>query len=485
MNNMITIPSIYPVTCHTDHVGPGSTFVAIRGMNEDGGDYIPQAVARGACHLVIHESAHLDSAAQKLIQASGVRLTRVADTRRALSQLAAQAFAHPARSLKIVGITGTKGKSTTAFILEHILKTAGYKTALISTVKNRILTTEFPAQLTTPQPDYLHAFFDVCRQQNVEYVIMEVAAQAVSLHRVADINFYGAVFTNFSLEHSEFYTSMDDYFHAKLGLLDLLSANAPLVLNMDDERVKQLVHSRRYTSTFSLKEVADAQATIKQVDLGGIKAQMLYGGTICHLYAPALVGTFNVYNILAASLMARHLSVGNAYIEQALLTFDGVPGRLERFDLPNGATAFIDYAHNPASYQALFSALKPLSSRLIVVFGAGGERDPIKRPAMGALAAEFADELVLTSDNPRSEDPAAIVADIRRGIDSLYAYKVQVELDRELAIKKAYEKSGPGSIIVLLGKGPEEYQLVGGKKVPFSEAALLRSLQKDAIINTI
>ncbi|MBA3954078.1 UDP-N-acetylmuramoyl-L-alanyl-D-glutamate--2,6-diaminopimelate ligase [Candidatus Dependentiae bacterium] len=481
----ITIPSLYPVTCHTDHVGPGSTFVVIQGMKEDGSVYIPRALERGATRIVIQENVELSLELQELLEKKHAELIKVADTRKALALLSAQALNYPARSLRIIAITGTKGKSTTAFLVEHLLKTAGYKTALLTTVKNKILDVEFKTELTTQQPDYLHMFFSVCKQQHIDYVVMEVAAQALTLSRVAGLSFDALLFTNFSAEHAEFYKKIDDYFDAKAALCNYLKAGAPAILNADDTRIWHLGSQLGRVISFGLGQWADVTALVQANNLQGIEAQIVTPTEKFPVTVPALVGTFNVYNILAAVGLVQALGVAINSIQQGLLSFKGVPGRLERFVLRNGAKAFIDFAHNPSSYEAVLSTLRPLSPHLIVVCGAGGDRDATKRPLMGRIAAQFADVVMVTSDNPRSEDPQEIINQVVAGIAARDLPKVHKEIDREIAIKKAYGLSHADSMLVLLGKGPDEYQIIKGVKHPFSESALLKSLQKDAAITTI
>lgn len=470
------LPLVYPVTCHTDHVGPGSTFVAIQGMKDDGVKYIENALTLGATKIVLDESVVLSPSLQALITEKKAFVMKVSNTRQALATLSAQAHQFPSRDMHIIGVTGTKGKTTTAFLIEHILRTAGYKTALLSTVKNCILDESFDAHLTTPQPDYLHTFFAVCRKQGVEYVVMEVAAQALSLHRVDTIEFDAAVFTNFSLEHSEFYASQDDYFNAKCALFRSLRPGAAAIFNGDDERVRTFAQSVPTAQIFSLKGSADFTAHIEQSDLSALKMRVTSLTKTYNLSLTALLGEFSASNVLAAIAVAEKYAIPVTIIEKALASFAGVPGRLQRFTLPNDAVAFIDNAHTPSSFEALLSALRSLSPHIIVVFGAGGNRDALKRPLMGAIATSYADSVILTTDNPRFEDPQDIIAAIQEGIEQKHVHKVQCEPDRERAIRCAYALSKPGSIIALLGKGPVEYQQIKETKIPFSEASILRSL---------
>lgn len=473
--NVISLPIIYPVTCHTDHVGPQTTFVAIKGYTHDGVDYIQTALEKGATTLVIQQDVELSPSLVESIKAHGASISRVADTRRALASLSAQALGYPADKLKILGITGTKGKTTSAFLLEHSLRSMGYKTALLSTVYNMINGYRFPMSLTTPQPDYLQIFFDVCVKAGVEYVVMEVAAQALTLSRVHGIMFDGIIFTNFDTEHAEFYPTMDEYFAAKASILHQVKSDAPCVINGDDARCAQLQdqykNAVRYGITSENVHVR-AQASLKD----HVECTTVLNGQSYTFTCPSLIGMFNVYNVLGVVTFLKELGMSPTAIAEGLQLFEKVPGRLEQYHMPNGARCIIDYAHNPSSYQAVLSTLRVLTSHLIVVFGCGGNRDKSKRPLMGAIATEIADQVILTSDNPRSEKAEDIIADIKQGIAQDHMFKIITELDRELAIKKAYAVSKPGSIVVLLGKGPDEYQIVGTTKTPFSESGILKSL---------
>lgn len=468
------IKSIYPVACHTDHVGLGSTFVAIKGMKDDGIHHIVHALHKGATSIVVDEKAEIPSAILDEITCRSVTLHKVSNTRRALAHLSAQALDFPAKKLRIVGVTGTKGKTTTSFLLEHIFSSAGYKTALISSVYNKIGTTLFDTSLTTPQPDYIHMFFDACVQTGVDVVIMEVAAQALSLDRVYGIDFDGVIFTNFDLEHSEFYPSLDDYFKAKCLIFAQTKPQAPRVVNGDDQwcqKISQLFLSIT-TCAFHDKH-ADTSADVIDTMKG---VQIFLPLNDCMIECPILFGHFNAYNVLMASTLAKALGISYTQIQESLKTFLGVPGRLQMYTLPNGSRCCIDKAHNPSSYRAVLGTLRSMTNHLIVVFGAGGERDTIKRPIMGTIASEFADMVILTSDDPRSEDPEIIIQDILAGISQERCANVFQDIDREFAIKKAYEFSKPGSIIALLGKGDDEYQLIRGVKNHFSEREIIASL---------
>ncbi len=525
MNSPITIPSIFPVTCHTDFVGHGSCFVAIEGYADNGVKYIRQAIEKGARTIVVHHNTFLDDELCSFIHMHGVVVERVDNTRKALAELSTQAAGFPAKKLRIIGITGTKGKTTTSFLLEHILHSAGYKTALISSAQNRICGHNFSAPLTTPQPDYLQQFLKLCVEHNVDYVVMEVAAQALTLHRVAGITFCGIIFTNFSHEHLEFYPTLDDYFYAKTLIFDMAAHDAPILVNGDDAHGIQLLDQHMHAVGYGFGNISKItvsseilyssarpelvegypralEETLQQVQgerektktlsgnsrdvcykgihisdpIHGIMFEVQYRNDAMTVVCPKLFGAYNGYNVLAATSMALALSITPDTVHAALLSFSGVPGRLQEHVLTNGARCFIDYAHNPESFEAVLSTLRSLTHQLIVLFGAGGGRDKSKRPMMGAIAAQIADIVVITSDNPRLEDPIVIADDIIQGIPVSLKHKVVQELDRKKAIEHAYFLSDQGSIIALLGKGPDEYQIIGTTKHYFSEQRVVEQL---------
>lgn len=472
------MPTIYPVACHTRNVGPGCTFVAIKGMNTDGILFIPQALKNGATTIVVQVGTELSQDVLQLIAQHKATVTYVPNTREHLAELSAQAAGFPAQKLKIVGITGTKGKTTTCFLLAHILRSAGHKVALLSTVHNQINDTILPASLTTAHPDYLHQFFKVCVNEGVEYVIMETAAQAYSLSRTAGINFDGIVFTNFSLEHLEFYATLEDYFAAKCGILTQAKLQSPIIINADDEWLQtQLPRIPQHeVITFGLSKSAQLIARNVQCTVNGIQFVLDSPIGIQEYRCPNLMGTFNVYNILGAITMAVQCRISLKQTADAIVSFTGVKGRLEKYILSNGATCFIDHAHNPSSFEQVLGVLRGLTPHLIVLFGAGGKRDASKRPLMSEIASRFADHIILTNDNPRTEDPDAIMQDLLKGIPTDRTHKIIVEFDRELAIKKACALSKQGSIIALLGKGSDEYQIFGEVKTPFYERLIVQEL---------
>lgn len=441
----ITLPNIWPVACHTDNIGKNSVFIAIKGDNLDGARFISKAQKKGATKIVTENG------------------------RKQLSALSAKAWGNPAKKLKIIGVTGTKGKTTSVYALRHILHESGKKVAMITGVENMIGDQKFEANLTTPQPDYLHMFFAQCVNAGIEYVVMEVSAQALSLHRANDIEFAGMVFTNLEMEHSEFYENIDVYFAAKCRLLEFLKDDAFVVVNADDkwgskvlERI-DVAHPELVEGliTFGVEQ-GDCRLTIGSDGL--VKLNFSLND---FEYGPInMAGKFNAYNLAGAALCAQQVGISNESIKKALSTFVSAPGRMEIYNLPNGARGVVDYAHTPASFRNILQLMRGQTKNLIVVFGAGGGKDHPKRPLMGEIATKFCDTVILTNDNPRNENPNDIVIDI---IGEQLEENFLVEFDRAKAIKLAYGLSGDGSVIVLLGKGPDEYQVVGDNKFFFSD----------------
>lgn len=476
MKCIIKMSEQFPVTSHSQYVGEGSTFVALQGAKDNGISYIKEALQKGAREIVVQEGVIIPEEVKESINEYGASLTMVPHAREAFALLCARAHDYPAKRLNIIGITGTKGKTTSAYLLEHLLRKAGYKTALLSTVDNKILDTTFRSPLTTPQADYLQAFLKLCVDVDVQYVIMETSAQALTLHRLGGTAFSGIVFTNFEPEHAEFYANIEDYFKAKCLIFELRNAGAPVLINVDDRRLRQLAERNANFSTYGFNTPASFQGISQGNQREQVSLSISWKDNEYCFSCPTLIGHYNAYNCLAAVSMALNLGIDPDVLIQGLHTFGRVPGRLERFALPNGATAVIDYAHTPASYEAVLSVLTSLSDHIIVIFGAGGERDKEKRPKMGAIAARYAQLLVLTSDNPRSEDPAHIIDDIVAGISPADQTKVMRELDREKAIRLAYAQTKPESIIVIFGKGTNEYQIVGSTVILFSETEIIRSL---------
>jgi len=474
---MIELPKIFPVTSHTDFVGHGSIFVAVKGMKADGVSFIPLALERGATTVVVEQQVILDHFLEHAIQEKKITLVRVPNTRRALAELSAQALNYPARKLKIIGVTGTKGKTSSAFLLNHLLQCAGYKTALLSTVYNRIGDQQFSTHLTTQHPDYLHVFLDICVRAGVDYVVLEAAAQAYSLERLYGIEFDGFIFTNFDQEHAEFYATMDDYFFAKASLVAQAKKDVPVIINADNEWCKKLLNNHDQYISFGKSVDSDYSFNHVIASYDQTLFRIIIDNHEPVALSMRLAGEFNCYNAVGVFALAHRLGISLETLSTAFTTFTHVPGRLERHILPNGAVCYIDYAHNPSSFQSVLSTLRTLTDTLIVVCGAGGDRDKTKRPIMASLATSIADFVFFTSDNPRSEDPRAIIDDMVLGVALENQHKYSIELDREEAIKAAYKRSNKGALIALLGKGPDHYQMIVDVKVYFNESEIIQRLE--------
>jgi UDP-N-acetylmuramoyl-L-alanyl-D-glutamate--2,6-diaminopimelate ligase len=500
------LPKIWPVTCHTDQVGPGSTFVAIAGKHEHGISYLAQAIELGATKIVIALGTILSPEILAKILELKIELLEVSNCRQALSNLSAAAWGYPAKKLKIIAVTGTKGKTTSVYSLKHLLSSAGYKTAMLTGVHNIIDHISYDAPLTTPHPDYLQMFFAQCVSQNIEYVVMEAAAQAFSLHRLDDVKFSAAIFTNLEQEHAEFYSAIDQYFAAKCQIFKHMQFQAPIIFNHDNSWcVKALEIARNLNlncKTFSFNNSSSTNYLVELQQDGA--AGLVFNFTCAELQksapnpahpdrvrhsckrrleqqsmggiykntsfiVPKLWGKFNCANLAGVIACLDSLGLDLAQIKQNCLTLQPAPGRSERYELPNGASAIIDYAHTPSSFEALLSLLRSITKHLIVVFGASGDRDKLKRPLMGKIAAQFADQVIITTDNPRTEDAQLIAQAVYAGVLPVDLTKVLLEPDRAQAIALAVKLSQPGSMIAILGKGPDEYQIFGREKIFFSD----------------
>lgn len=444
------IPKKYPITCHTKHIKKESVFVAIKGFKQDGTKYIEKAISLGAKKIVIDKNqknilTHLEKYKDK------IEFIFTNNTRKYLAKQSSLILKKPSSKLKIIGITGTKGKTTTTYLIEHILKNSGFKTALLGTIKNKILNKEEESINTTPESDYIHMFFNECVKNNIDYVVMEVSSHSLSLHRTFGIKFDAIGFTNLAAEHLDFYKDMENYFNAKSILFNQVKLNGTIVLNTDDNWGKKAFNNLN-PKFEKLNLISLNKKTLKN----NFNNQNLYG-------------EFNKYNLTMAYLICQKLGIDKEKIDNAIKNFTGVPGRMQLHVLKNECKAFVDYAHNPSSMEAILKTLKPLTKNLIIVFGCGGDRDKTKRPVMGKIATRYANQIIISDDNPRTEDPKKIIDEILMGIEKQYLNKTFCFLDRKKAIEKAAKISDNNSIIAILGKGHENYYLVNDKKFHFDD----------------
>jgi UDP-N-acetylmuramoyl-L-alanyl-D-glutamate--2,6-diaminopimelate ligase len=452
-------------------VEPGTLFFCVRGARADGHEFAAGAVERGASALVVER--HLDLP---------VAQARVADARAAMAPAAARFWSDPTAELRVAGVTGTNGKTTTAFLIRHLLEAAGTPTGLLGTVTSVVGGVEEPVERTTPEAIDLQRTFRRMLEAGDTACAMEVSSHALAQSRTDGVRYAVAVFTNLTQDHLDFHADMEDYFAAKRLLFDSGQAEAALV-NVDDPygaRLASEIECRTLSAAGA--EGADFRALGVAFDASGSRFRCAAPGGEADVAMP-LPGHFNVENALAALATANLLGVELAAGAAALATAERVPGRFEPVDVGQPFTVLVDYAHTPDSLENALAAARRLGhGRLISVFGCGGDRDREKRPLMGEIGARLSDLTVVTSDNPRSEDPEAIIADILSGIPGGGSGAVRVEPDRRAAIGLAIAEAEAGDVIVIAGKGHEQGQeFAGGRKVPFDDrevaAAELRELR--------
>ncbi|HTU96990.1 MAG TPA: UDP-N-acetylmuramoyl-L-alanyl-D-glutamate--2,6-diaminopimelate ligase [Solirubrobacteraceae bacterium] len=447
----------------------GTLFFCVPGYTRDGHDFAPDAIARGAAALVVERPLGL-----------GVPEVLVPSVRAAMATAAARFHGDPTARLHTVGITGTNGKTTTAFLVRALLEGAGHRTGLLGTVKSVIGGVEHEVLRTTPEAIDLQRTFAEMLGAGDESCVMEVSSHALQLHRADAIHFAAAIFTNLTQDHLDFHETMEQYYGAKrLLFTDLAPAHA--VINVDDPygaRLAAELAPSRPAITFALEHEATYRAGAVQTGLGGSQFAVTGPDGVYELASP-LTGRFNVSNVLGAFATARALGVDADAAIAALAAAGQVPGRFQSVAEGQDYAVLVDYAHTPDSLENVLRAARPLSSgRLHVVFGCGGDRDRGKRPLMGEIAARLADRVIVTSDNPRSEDPGAIIEEILVGSGD----EVEHEVDRRVAIDRAIATAEPGDVVVIAGKGHEQGQeFEGGRKIPFDDVTVVReSLQRVA-----
>jgi UDP-N-acetylmuramoyl-L-alanyl-D-glutamate--2,6-diaminopimelate ligase len=440
-------------------VREGSLFFCVRGAKADGHDFAPAAAAAGAAALVVERE--LETALPQML---------VGDSRAAMAPLAARFWGEPTRELEMAGITGTNGKTTSAFLLRSILEADGRQCGLLGTVKQVVGEVEREVVRTTPEAIDLQATFRQMLDCGDRACVMEVSSHALALHRADAIDFDVALFTNLTQDHLDFHVTMDDYFAAKRLLFE--AGPGASVVNVDDSYGRRLA-AEIDCVTFSEGAEADYRATEVSFDAAGAEFAVEAPEESLRVRTP-LPGHFNVANALGALSAAAALGVGPEIAADALSRCGRVPGRFELVDEGQQFTVLVDYAHTPDSLENVLRAARRLTAgRLISVFGAGGDRDRDKRPKMGRVGTELSDLAVITSDNPRSEEPAAIIAQILSGVDDTGG--VEVEGDRRAAISYSLAQAAPGDTVVIAGKGHEQGQeFEGGRKVPFDDREVAR-----------
>jgi UDP-N-acetylmuramoyl-L-alanyl-D-glutamate--2,6-diaminopimelate ligase len=449
---------------------PGYLFTAWKGALRDGLDFVPEALARGAV-AVLSDRPRPEGTAPAV-------WVRVFDPREALALAAAEFYGRPAEAMKVVGITGTKGKTTISYILESILRRAGIAAGVVGTISYRGPGFEVKAARTTPESVDLQRILREMADRGVTHCVMEVSSHSLELRRTSGIGFDVAIFTNLSGEHLDFHGTMEDYFLAKRKIFFLNGKKRrTAVVNQDDPWGRRLITELPMsTITFGFDPAAVVRAERPKFSAAGIEALVKYPGGQIVLTSP-LAGRYNLSNLLAAFAAAMVLGVPVPLIQEGISELGQVPGRFEKVDNPFGFHVIVDYAHTDAALQNLLETVRDLKpGRILLVFGAGGDRDKTKRPRMGEVAARMADWTYLTSDNPRSEDPVRILAEIEMGFAASGCDKYTVIPDRREAIARALADAGTGDFVVLAGKGHETTQTTGTTVVPFSDVEVAREI---------
>jgi UDP-N-acetylmuramoyl-L-alanyl-D-glutamate--2,6-diaminopimelate ligase len=455
-------------------VEPGFLFFAFPGARADGREFARQAVEKGAVATVSELQAP---------DGFGGPWIEVEHGRQALALAARNFYGDPARRLKLTGVTGTNGKTTTTFLIDAVLRAAGMTTALVGTIEYRLAGQVRPAVNTTPESLDLYRLFKELEQAGGTHVTMEVSSHALALGRVYGITFHTAVFTNLTRDHLDFHHTMEDYFAAKRLLFTPAGTSAPewAVINFDDEygrQIPSMSHTPAHTLRYGFDKGADLRGSSLEMNFDGLRFTVQYGGERVQLTSP-LVGKFNAYNILAACGTALSYGLDWSTITHAIAHSPRVPGRFERVQQGQPFLIVVDYAHTDDALRNVISVARELRpKRVITLFGCGGDRDRTKRPLMAQAAAQLSDYVVLTSDNPRSEDPLAIINDALVGLrrfDTLHS----LEPDRAKAIRAALKEARAGDIVILAGKGHETYQVLKDRTIHFDDREVARDVLRE------
>lgn len=449
-------------------VKKGFLFFALSGTFLDGHDFIDEAVKNGAVFII----------GEKDIIHLKIPYLKVHSARRILAEISAKFYNYPAKRLKIIGVTGTNGKTTTTFFLDSILRAYGKRTTLLGTIYNKIGDEVSYTHHTTLESLELNQVFKRSIEKRVEYVVMEVSSHALSMYRVWGIPFVGAVFTNIAKEHLELHKTFENYLKAKSLLFESLNTGAYAVLNADDHYFSYI---RDKTSanvfTFGLFSPSTFYAKNIRYSLGGIEFSIFEDGREVLEIKTSLGGIYNIYNILGAFSLGISLDIPLQAIKKGILNLKGVPGRYEVCNFGQDFNLVIDFAHNYHGLYHILSTLRPLTpGKLITVFGCGGERDSTKRPLMAEVVSRFSDYTIISTDNPRSEDPMETALDAEKGIVFWKRGDYEILLDRVDAIRKAISIAGKGDTVLLAGKGPEEEQVYGDRVIWHNDKEVARQI---------
>ncbi|MDD5449857.1 MAG: UDP-N-acetylmuramoyl-L-alanyl-D-glutamate--2,6-diaminopimelate ligase, partial [Candidatus Omnitrophica bacterium] len=444
-------------------VKKGDIFFAVSGSRFDGGKFIDEAIEKGAAAVVMSKK---DGSMVK-----GAKIIEVDNTRAALAECASLFYENPSKKIKVIGITGTNGKTTISYLLRDIFKKAGHEAGVIGTIAHMWKNKVIEARNTTPGSLELQGLLRDMALDGVRYCAMEVSSHSLDQERVLGIDFNSAIFTNITGEHLDYHRTFENYLKAKIRLFSSLESGRLAVLNWDDENSKRIRQETRGARviTYGMEKDADVKADEITFSLEGTEFLVKTKEWGSFKLKSPLIGRFNVSNILAAVSAALNEGIGKETIIEAVAAFRGAAGRLESVETGRGVKIFIDYAHTDDALENVLKALRPLiNNRLIVVFGCGGDRDRLKRPRMGKVASRHADYVIITSDNPRGEDPLGIAREIEKGLTEGFK-SYELILDMRQAIKNALDIAKTGDIILLAGKGHEKYQIVKDNVLEFND----------------
>ncbi len=446
------------------NVQPNAVFVAIPGEKFDGHLFIDKAIEMGAIAIVCEVLPPVFK--------TGITYVQVKNAHQALAFLATNFYGNPSRELKLIGITGTNGKTTTTTLLHEVFTDLGYHVGLLSTVVNKIGMTEIPATHTTPNPVALNALLREMVENGCSHCFMEVSSHAIHQYRIAGLDFDIAGFTNISHDHLDYHKTFKDYIYAKKMFFDGLKSTAVAIVNEDDSNGLVMVqNSNAIVRTMALKTVADYKVKIIENSFTGLVLNINH-----HELWTNLIGGFNAYNLLLVFAVAVELGEDELEVLQRISKLKSVEGRFEQYISAKGVVAIVDYAHTPDALKNVLSTIQTVRTRnetVITVVGCGGDRDKTKRPLMAEIAAELSDKVILTSDNPRSENPETIIAEMKVGVPVEKSARVMAITNREEAIKVACTLAHSGDILLVAGKGHEKYQEINGQRFPFDDFALV------------
>ena len=461
--------AVSSITFDSRKVKKDTLFIAARGTTVDGHNFIAQAIEAGA-NAIICEELPAD-------KAENISYVKVKDTSYALGIIAANFYDNPSQKLKLVGVTGTNGKTTTVTLLYNLFKSLGYTVGLLSTVKNKIHNEELPATHTTPDAISLNELLTKMLEKGCQYVFMEVSSHAIVQHRVTGITFAGGVFTNITHDHLDYHKTFDEYIKAKKTFFDNLPEDAFALTNKDDANgMVMLQNTKAHRVSYAIKSAADHKCRIIENHLSGLLLN-IDGKEVW----VKLIGTFNAYNILAVYTVAHLLKQDTTNILTALSTLNSVEGRFQYLKSESGIIGIVDYAHTPDALKNVLETIKGIrtgNEQVITLAGCGGDRDATKRSIMAQIACQYSNKVLLTSDNPRSEDPEEILNQMQKGINPVDAKKTLRITDRKEAIRTACTLAKQGDIILVAGKGHEKYQEIKGVKHPFDDFEILKETLK-------